>query len=914
MKVALDVARYRRPTITAVLIGRADEWARITALLEAARSGRSGALVLRGEAGIGKTALLDDAADIKGFRVLRARGIETEGEISYSGLHDLLGPIMEMRGRLPGPQAAALATALSLAPGGAPEPLAIFAGALGLLALASEDEPILLIVDDAHLLDRASAGAIGFAARRLNHERIAMLLAIREGEPSSMTTDGIPELRLGRLASDDAGALLDRADRRLTSDARARVLALAQGNPLAILELPDLVAGEPETGSPEPSVPSGSLISRAFGRRIARLPAHTRTALVLAAANDDDDLQTVARACSIAGITPAALTPAEEVGVLAIGVDTVTFRHPLVRAVAYADATPGERRDAHRALSEALLDHRTEARWAWHRALAAVGPDEIAASALEGIATTSTSASATARTLEQAARLSVESGARARRWIGAALAAEAAGRLRFAESLAGDALREDLEPLQRAEIDHLLGRIWSLDGAADKAVDVLRTGASAVVTVDSDRAARMLADAVDTAIDDLDRAEPIAREAVSLLRSDRASEQLVMLRFGDVLGWRGDAEAASAAWRRSADLADPDDAWSLRLAAEALFSAGLDDEAVTVGQSGVELARARGQLNALTQSLEFKALADARRGRLLDALDAATEELDLVAALGQLREERMAAASVAWVEGLLGRENDCRAHAARSAELSARVGAPEARRMGVGILELGLGRPDLAADVMLARTTDIEQLAADAIAPCSFVPSLVEALVGSGRASEAVPIAAGYWTVAEQSRRPLAQALALRCRGLVEESIEDLRTAIELHEAMGNAYEAARTRLCLGGILRRRGQRIEARASLGVALETFEALGARPWAERAASQLEGTGMSVRRRAPSAVDELTPQERNVARLVAGGLTNREIAERLFVTTNTVETHLRHIFQKTGVTSRTQLAVSVAGVAD
>ena len=489
-----------------------------------------------------------------------------------------------------------------------------------------------------------------------------MLLAIRDGETSSFTSEGIADLQLDRLDDREAALLLDATDTPVTIESRARVLALAQGNPLAILELPDLVALEPELGMREPSLPSGSIISRAFGRRIEGLPRDTRFALMLAAANDDDDLRTILRACAVAGIEPNALTLGEAAGVLSIDADTLTFRHPLVRAVAYAGATPAERRDAHRALAEALLDRRAEARWAWHRALAAIGPDEVAAAALEEIATASSSASATARALEQAARLSIGSHSRTRRLIAAALAAEAAGRLRLAQSLAEEARPDAIEPVERAEVDHLLGRILANDGEVTKAVELLTAGAEAIAEVDPDRAARMLADAVDTAIDDLDVAGPIAERALALLRSDRASEQLVFLRYGDVLGWKGDAVAAAAAWRRSADLADVGDAWSVRLAAEALFSAGLDDDAVVTAGSAVDLARGRGQLTALTQSLEFQALADARRGRLLDALDAATEELDLVSSLGQLREERSAAASVAWIEALLGREADCRAH------------------------------------------------------------------------------------------------------------------------------------------------------------------------------------------------------------------------------------------------------------
>ena len=646
-----------------------------------------------------------------------------------------------------------------------------------------------------------------------------------------------------------------------------------------------------------------------------RLPPSTRTALRLAAASDDDDLRTILVACRIVGIGPDAFAPAETAGIVTIDGERLTFRHPLIRAVAYGEATPVEQRDAHRALAQALVDRTTEARWAWHRALAAVGPDDAAAVALEQVARSSSSASASARALERAARLSADPSARTRRLLAAALAAEAAGRSRTAERLAQEIRRDRLDVTQLADVDHLLGRIWTRDGATDRAIEVLTAGAAAVSKTDPHRAVVMLADAVEPALDDLDRAEAIAEEAVRLLPAGSPSEQLVMLRLGDVRGWRGDATAAATAWRRAADLADPEDPSTQRLAAEALFSAGLDDDAVVMAHQAVERSRAAGLLNALTRSLEVLALAEARRGHLQEALEAATDELDLLAALGQAREERIASRVTAWIEALLGREADCRAHVARAERLVEPVDGPAVSTwafgdppgIALGVLELSLGRPDLAARTFLENVPDAEHLGPDAIAPRSFVPSLVEALVLSGRSAEAVPMATAYGAVADRSALPTAQALALRCRGLATGSTEDLAESAARHLAAGNIYEAARTQLCLGDLLRHSGRRSDAQASLRAAVDGFDAVGAQTWGDRARSALAGTGASGRRQRPSTLMELTPQERTVARLVATGLTNREIAERLFVTTNTVETHLRHIFQKLDVTSRTQLAI-------
>ncbi len=890
-----------------MLLGRSSEEARITGLIEGARAGRSGALVLRGEAGIGKTALLEAAAATDGLLCLRARGLETESEIGFSALHDVLGPVIDGLAELPAPQSDAIAAALSIGPPAPTEQLAICAAVVGLLAIASRRLPVLVIVDDAHLLDRASADALGFAARRLRDDRIGMVFAVRDGERSAFVADGIPELRLDALDEGSADALLDRRSTHLTSEARSYVLSLARGNPLAILELPIPADAGPSEPAVLEALPAGGLLARAFGRRIEGLPPPTRTALAVAAASDDDDLRTVLAACRTLAIGADAFASAEEAGVIAVGNDRLTFRHPLVRAAAYAEAPPAMRRDAHRALAAALVDGQTEERWAWHRALAAVGSDEPAAGALEAIAGRSRSTSSRARALERAARLSPPGSARLRRLVAAALAAEEAGSLALAEALATEAREAATDTARVAEIDHLLGRVWTRLGQTERAVEVLTSGAVLVASHDPDRAALMLADAVEAAIDDLDRAEVIAAEAVRLLRPGSPAEQLVRLRRGDIHGWRGEAELASASWRRSADLADPDDPWSLRLAAEALFSAGLDVQAAGIARSAVELARERNALNALTQSLEFLAQAEARRGDLRNGLDFAIEELDLVVALGQTREERFACVLAAWLEAGLGLEEPCRAHAARAAELEAGMGWNRPVSDALGVLELALGRADRAIEHFERVLVDPSRIGADAIAPRSWVPAYVDALVRVGRSADARSVALAYADVAERSGLPLGLALARRCLGLANASVDDLETAIAELAEMPDPYEEARTRLCLGEMLRRRGKRAAASEMLLLALKTFEQVGAQAWAERARSELSVTGVTVHRASPPSLGELTPQERNVARLVATGLTNREIAERLFVTTNTVETHLRHIFQKLDVTSRTQVAI-------
>ena len=488
-----------------MLIGRDDEQRRIEGLIDDVRNRRGRALVLRGEAGVGKTALLEHAAGAASdFRILRSMGIESESELAFATLHALLHPLTAELESLPRPQADALRSALALGPSAPGDAFATFAGVLGLLVAAADRQPVLVVLDDAHLVDRSSAHALGFAVRRLRDEPVGVLLAIRDGEPSTFDTEGLPELVVTALGDDDARELLSGLARAASPEGFRRILELARGNPLALLELPTLVGPDAPTVDALRDPPrTSALLSRAFGRRIEGLPEATRTALVVSAAGDDDRLNLILRACGVLGIDARALDSAEAAGVVRVAGERLEFRHPLVRAVAYSDATPAVRRDAHRALAEALVDRQTEARWAWHRALAAVGPDEVAAGALElvGRRSTGRSSSAAARAFEQAAKLSVRDADRARRLLEAARAAEDAGRLEASAALADEAGRLTTNDLEAAEIAYVLGRATARLGEGGDAVEILTGAADRARAIDPERAALMLADAVDVAID-----------------------------------------------------------------------------------------------------------------------------------------------------------------------------------------------------------------------------------------------------------------------------------------------------------------------------------------------------------------------------------------------------------------------------
>ncbi len=867
---------------------------------------------------MGKSALLAYAAGaVSDLRILRATGIESEAELAFATLHALLHPLTAELESLPRPQADALRSDLALGPSAPGDAFATFAGVLGLLVAAAERQPVLVLLDDAHLVDRSSAHALGFALRRLRDEPVGVLLAIRDGEPSTFDTEGFPELIVPALGDVDARELLSHLAPTTSPEGLRRILELARGNPLALLELPTLVGPDEPTDDARHDPPRTSvLLSRAFGRRMEGLPEATRTALVVSAASDDDLLNLILQACAVLGIDAGALDPAEAADVVRVEGQRLEFRHPLVRAVAYAGATPAARREAHRALAEALVDRPTEERWAWHRALAAVGPDEVAAGALElvGRRSSGRSASAAARAFEQAARLSVRDDDRARRLLEAARAAEEAGRVEASVALAEEAGRLTTDELEAAEIAYALGRATVRLGEGGDAVKILTGAAERARVLDPERAALMLAEAVDAAFDvDPTRVESLARSAWELpWPKGGRTEQLVTLRYADVHGSRGDVRRATELWRRASQVVDPDDPERLRLAGEALFSAGDDAEAVEVLQRAVDLARRRSALSVLTQSLEFIALAEARQGHLQPALDAASEGLDLLTALRQPREELHACGVIAWIEAALGREVDCRTHVARALDVGRRLEwSLGSGARALGLLELSLGNASAAVTQLEPRIAHAgPRLASDAISSRPIVPSLVEALVRTGRAPEAEPLVPPFEAVAVASGLPLPLGLAQRMRGLVDGSTERLEASVGTLAAAGNRYEQARSELLLGEARRRARQRGAARVALRSAMAGFESAGATTWSERARSELAATGETARRRGPSPIGDLTPQERNVARLVARGLSNRQVAEQLFLSANTIETHLRHIFQKTGVTSRTQLALAFA----
>jgi hypothetical protein len=518
------------------LIGRRTELETIERVVDGARDGRSGVLVLRGVAGVGKTALLDRCvADAGGMRVLRAEGVESETQLPFAGLHQLLRPLTALLDRLPAVERRALEAAFGLAPSDAAARFLAAAGALDLIAEAAEEQPVLCVVDDLHWLDRASADALLFVARRLDAEPVALLLALRDPGPQPPGLSRLPTLELGGLGRDDARTLLDRAAPLPAAD-RDRVLDTAAGIPLALLELPrgPLGAGPAADGAM-------GTVERAFGDRVTALPDATRRAVLLAAADDDPRAATALLALDGAALTVADLGAAEADGLLWLDGDGLAFRHPLVRSAAYASATFAERRDAHAALAAALTGPAAADRRAWHRAAALTAPDDDVAAELESSAERALARggqAAAAAALERAARLTSADGVRARRLVAAAHAARASGDVDHAAGLAheGGALAAD--EATAAEAAGVRGAIQAHRGRPEDAEADLARAARALARADPRRALR-------TAL--------VAAEAAALAGDHSRAEELA--RFSAALpAGEGDAERALTAW--AAGMAD----------------------------------------------------------------------------------------------------------------------------------------------------------------------------------------------------------------------------------------------------------------------------------------------------------------------------------------------------------------------
>jgi DNA-binding CsgD family transcriptional regulator len=903
-----------------MLIGRERESTQVAQLLDAARNRSGGALVIRGEAGIGKSALLDatteSAADMQ---VLRARGVESEVDVAFSGLHELLRPTLSSLDAVPDSQAGALRAALSLDTSTNGDRLAVYGGALSLLAAVAEDEPLLCVIDDAHWLDDASAAAITFTARRLEADGIAILFGVREPEVRSFNAPGLAEIQLGGL---DAVAARQLLESRLPPGASPLVteqlVEVALGNPLVLLELPlrltpAQLSGEEPLHEPLSATPS---VEQGFIRRLERLPSRTRQALRVLAASDGTQLSLILAVLEAVDLDRADLRPAEADGLVTVG-STVDFCHPLARSAIYGATDERERVAAHRALANAAEAAGEDDRRAWHLAAAAQGPDEEVAAALVATAESARRRGGVwseAKALERAARLTLDPGRRARRLAGAGVAAYRAGRLDRAAALLEEAATGDLDRLELAEAQARLAHIWFDRGHFDAALELMVGGARNLEPDEPRAAAVLMTNAATVAQHrlEIDYADTLAEEAWRLA-GDGALDDAELchtVSFQRVLAGR--VRDGMPVARRCAELAEAelgrqivvaDAASTLLYAGEAAASRHLFERAVT-------RSRSAGAMSDLGYALHMSAQLEWYSGNLQRAYAQALEAVQIVEALGTTQMLDDCLSRLATFEAVLGRERDSRLHAIRALESALRLGdrRNEVRaRAAVGLLGLATGDLQGALPQLEQAVAALERGGHRNPNQIRVAPDLVEVHVRLGDRSRAAAVTDVLEGHASATGIAWTRAAARRCRGLVtandDAAIAAFESALQIEEP--SAFERARTDLCYGERLRRAGYRREARLRLGSALEAFDASGAVPFAERTRNELRALGLRPRRREPAAQDQLTAQELQIARLVAEGNTNRDIAAILFVSPKTVEFHLTHVYRKLGIRSRTEL---------
>lgn len=860
-------------------------------MLEEAKGGQSGALVIRGDAGIGKSTLLEYAVARAGdARVVRALGVETESEFAYSGLHELVRPLLDRLSELPPVQADALRGALALAEAQGAGRLYIGAATLSLLASASEDGPLLCVIDDAHWLDEASAGALAFAARRLEAEGVIMLFAAR-GE--GFRTSGIPELELGGLDTEAAVVLLDHdANVRVSPQLADELVAATGGNPLALLELPRRLTSEQlQGGEPLPHpVPVGESLEHVFAAQARSLSEEARRALVIAATADTRAMRVITRT---GGTNPAAFEECEDAGLLAIEEGRVTFKHPLVRSAVYHQATAAERRAAHRALADGFAGEGKYAeRRAWHSAAATMEPDEEVAGRLERAASKASDRRghvAAASMFERAARLTPENEPRARRLYLAAHSSWLAGQADRALRLLDDADSAGAGDLLRADVCYLQSRIELRTDAPGGVVDRLVAEAGRVEPLDPIRAGAMLATAAEGSIGAA-RLE-LARRAVSLTKGhDDAAGLLASLVLTRALLDAGNAAEAQEhlVQARETLAANRDvrhDPELILAAVETLGGVGVGDDDLFRELLDEVTAAARAHaVVVLPRALLQTAWLDFESGRWTDASLSFYEAARLADEIGQGRERTAAIAGNGLIDALRGRVADASMAAGQLRD----AGGTAARILG--LLALGSGDADAAIAQLEIAVADPKPSILRRGLPAPHV-DLVEAYLRAGRRQEA-----------EAAAEQLRGGDADWARALLEGSGAFADVSRHFVE---RPFLLARIRLNLGEQLRRDGSRREARDELKAALAVFEQLDAEQWSERTRRELLASGETARKRQPSTLDELTPQELQIARMVAAGTSQKEVAAKLYLSPKTIEYHLGKVYRKLGITSGRQL---------
>ncbi|KAB2342164.1 helix-turn-helix transcriptional regulator [Actinomadura rudentiformis] len=903
-----------------MLYGRAGETGQIDRLLSQAHDGRSAAVVVRGEAGIGKSALLDYAAGAAGtgMRVLRVIGVEAESDLPFAGLSLLLSRVADRIGRLPGRQAHALRGALGLEDSPAADRFLTGLALLTFLGDLAEERPLLVLVDDAHWLDQASADALLFAARRLGAEGVVLLFAARDVHAPPFPAPGIAELRLAGLDGAAAAELLAEHAGDLPRYAREQIMEEARGNPLAFRELP-AAQREGQIAEYLGAMPDHARIQRTFADRIAVLPEPTRMALLVAAAEGTGDLTAVVAAAGRLGAGVDDLEPAERKDLVRLVDGRLAFRHPLIRAAAYQSAPIGRRLAAHRALADALPCVGNIDRRAWHLAAATSKPDEYVASVLEQTAEFARARggyAAVAAAYDRAAQLSTETPHRVRRLALAARAAADAGQVRRAAEFATQAGPHVTEPLMKAELAQVRAFDTYVRRLPKTAHTLLVDAALGVIEAAPAKAAFMLFDAMGVIWATGDAAA--TRETAARIGGLRLSRHPEAGPFIDAALAMSHLVAGDPAAGMPALRTLMEDGNELLGGLALLERACAEEWAVLTGDLAVadDLStalvaecREQGAIGVLPESLRDLARIQLFQGRHHDARATATETLRMAEDTDQIHYADDARGILAHLAATEGDEDTTRRLAAEVRERG--NSASEVwTASALALLDLGLGRHE---DALRRREELGADVALHSIAGLYTLPDHVEAAARLGRPERAAAALDRFEAWAKAAGVAWAEAVSLRCRALLapdEEAGRLYARAVEIHHGCGRPFERARTELLYGEWLRRSGHRSGARRPLRTALEIFERLGAAPWAERARGELRATGETRPARdsqdAADLLGRLTPQELQVVRLAATGMTNRDIGAQLFLSPRTVGYHLYNAYPKLGVSSRGELA--------
>jgi DNA-binding CsgD family transcriptional regulator len=903
----------RRPP---VLLGRASEREALDRLLENVRGGQSAVLVIRGEAGVGKTALLHHCArQAAGFRVARIAGVESEMELPFAGLHQLCAPMMGRLGALPEPQQAALGVALGLSSGAAPDRFLVALAALSLLAEVAAERPLLCFVDDAQWLDAASRQVLGFVARRLLAESVAIVFAVRDATDERELVD-LPELALGGLPEEDARALLGTViPGRLEERVRDRLIAETRGNPLALLELPRALAATqlPAGFGLEGAYPLPGRIEESFLLRLEALPDEARRLLLVAAAEPGDDPLLVWRAAEQLGVGPSAAAADETEGLLAIG-ERVMFRHPLVRSAVYRSAAVQERRAVHLALAEATDRDVDPDRRAWHLAAAAAGPDEEVALELERSASRAQARgglAAAAAFLQRAVALTGDSARRADRALAAAEASLQAGVFEIARRLLATAEAGPVDELQRARLDLLRAEAAYSERRGSEAPALLLRAAKTLDPLDPKLARDTYLDAWSAALfagrlASTGGLHDVSREAMARPRPAGPQRPSDLLLHGFSLTFTEGRSAAAPVLERAARSFAGDDVtveevlrWGW-LATAAAVMVWDYDTCLAVATRGVGLARESGALAVLAVSVNVLAQAVALAGESGSAASLIAEADGVTEATGTL----VAPYGALVLAGLQGREAEAATlidATIHDATAGGQGTAVQYARWARAVLLNGLGRYQEALAVAQEASDDTPELFVSAWA----LSELIEAAARSEdtpRARGALDRLAEATSAAETD---WGLGIAARSRALLSEGETAERLYQEAIERLGRTRlrpELARAHLLYGEWLRREGRRVDAREQLRIAHEMLAGMGMDAFAERARRELQATGEKLRKRTVETRDELTPQERQIAGLARDGLSNPEIGARLFLSPRTVEWHLKKVFTKLRISSR------------